>query len=248
MFNYIRAELYRNFHRAYLWIYTGILASLSLLMVVVAKINNLPDFDLTSLLDITTLLLTFPVFLVAAIIDMVTAEEQKNQTLRNIVTFGLSRAKTILSKLIVSVILAFFVAFIVLTVFYGSGTILYGLGKGFPDEAVNDLLTILAAVPLWIGALSVGTFLALAINNNTIFSFVYAGLFLLTSHVVQLLTLLVSDKFKYIHKILITTQLKKLQAPNLTSQDTACAVLIGLAYTVVFAGISVLYFKKKEVK
>lgn len=248
MLNYMRAELYRNLNRLYFWIFTGVLSSLLLLLVILCKVNNLPALNFTSALDLTTYLLAFPIFLVIAILDMVTAEEKKNQTLRNVVTFGVSRNMLVLSKLVVSVILAFFSAFIVLTIFYGSGTIMFGIGDGLSAAAVNDLMRILAAVPLWIGAISVGTFLATAINNSTIFSFVYGGLFLMTSRIIKLLTILVSEKFKYLQDFLITNQLGKLTAENLTSKDTIQAVLIGLAYTVVFAILSMIYFKKKEVK
>lgn len=248
MLNYIRAELYRNFNRAYLWVFTGILVTLSLAVVILCKANNIPNISLIFLLDTSLLMLSVPVFLVAAMLDMVTAEEQKNQTMRNTITFGLSRHKIVLSKVITSVILALISAFIISIAFFGSGAVLFGLGQDFSLKISNDLLRLLAALPLWIGAISVGTFFAIVISNSTVFGFVYAGIFLMTSKVIQLLSIIVSDKFNYIQNILITTQLSKLAKPTATAHDITCSVLIGVMYTVIFTLLSILCFKNKEIK
>jgi ABC-2 type transport system permease protein len=248
MLNYIKAELYRNFNRMYLWAFTGVIAALALFIIVISKVNNIPNMTLTTLVQVSTYVLSFPVFFVAAMLDIVVAEEHKNQTMRNVVTFGVSRSKLILSKVIVSVILAFISALIIAVVFYGSGAVFLGLGSDFPGTILEDALRILAAVPLWIGAISVGTFLATVINNNTIFAFAYGGLFLMTSKIIQILEMLVSGKFKYVRDILITTQLSRLGATELASKDMLHAVLVGVIYTIVFTILSMVYFKKKEVK
>lgn len=248
MLNYIRAELYRNFNRAYLWLYTGIISALAVTLLSMLKNTGAPNMGLSDMVKLCTYALSFPVFLVAAMLDMVTAEEQKNQTLRNVVTFGVSRSKIILSKIIVSIILAVVCAVIISLLFFGTDALLLGLGKNFPGEIKQDTLRILAAVPLWCGAIAVGTFIFISISNIYAASFVYAGLFSATSKILQVLAYLVSDKFNYIRHILITTQLENLGAPQLTSQGMLKAVFVGISYTVVFTVLSMIYFKKKEIK
>lgn len=248
MFNYIRAELYRNFNRMYFWVFTGIMAVLALAVNILAKSNGIPGVSLSMMLGTSLYVLVMPVYLVAIFTDMVTAEENKNQTLRNAITFGIPRYKLILSKLIVSVILAFISALITLGLLYGSAAALFGIDKGAGAVFSEVLLRLLTAIPLWIGAISMGTFLGIAINNNTIFGFTYPGIFLLTSKIIKLLSYVVSYKIIKLNDYLITTRLMALGAEKISSKDLWTSALIGLCYTVIFTMINILYFNKKEVK
>lgn len=248
MLNYIKAELYRNFNRAFFWTYSGVIAALALMMNIAMKGSNGPNVDLSFLFNMLTQMLILPVFLVAAFIDITTGEEQKNLTLKNAVAFGVPRSKIALSKVIVTVILSFIAAFIIFTIFLGSGAVLFGV-KGGTLPAIGDAsLRILTALPLWIGAISVGTFIALFFNNNTAAAFVYAGVFTLISPIVNLLTMLVSSKFSYISKILITAHLSNLKQPNLGSSSLISSAALGIAYTILFTALGMLYIKRKEIK
>jgi ABC-2 type transport system permease protein len=248
MLNYIKAELYRNFNRAHLWVYSGVIAAMALALNILVKIGNAPNMDLSWLFEMMTQMLILPIFLVATFIDITTAEESKNLTLKNAVSFGVPRSKIALSKVIVTVILSFVSAFIIFTVFFGSGAVLFGIGEGSMPVIRDASIKILAALPLWIGAISVGTFIALVISNSTTAAFVYAGVFTVISGVVNLLIMLVSEKFSYVSKILITTQLANLKEPNLGNSTLMTAVGIGIAYTLLFTILSMLYIKKKEIK
>jgi ABC-2 type transport system permease protein len=192
--------------------------------------------------------MVMPVYIVAGFIDMVTAEENKNQTLRNAITFGIPRQKLILSKLIVTVILSFISALIILGLFYGSAAALFGIDQGTGAVFSKVLPRLLTAIPLWIGAISIGTFLTIAIKNNSLFAFAYVGIFFFTSKVISLLSYIVSDKFAKLNDYLITTRLVTLNSPSLTSKELWTSALVGLCYTVAFIIISMVYFNKKEVK
>jgi ABC-2 type transport system permease protein len=232
----------------YFWIYTGSIAALALTINILGRINNIPGMSLSMLLDTLLYVMVIPVFLVAGIVDMVTAEENKHQTMRNVITFGVPRYKLILSKIIVSIILSFITAFIVLGLFYGSAAVLFGIDPGVKAILPIVSVRILTAVPLWIGAVTLGTFLGMAINNNTQFGFAHAGVFFLTSKIISILSYVVSDKFTVVNKYLITTRLTSLRTPEIPSNELWLSALIGLAYTLVFAGLSILFFNKKEVK
>lgn len=248
MINYIKAELYRNFNRAYFWVYTGIISALLLTIVILFNVSSIPSINLSAIIQISNHMVFIPVFLVAGTIEMVIAEEYKNKTLKNVITFGLPRTKLILSKFIVTVILSFIAAIIMLTVFYGSAAVLLGLGNGFHGIFLDHIARLAAALPLWIAAIAVGIFLNVVISNSTICAFVYAGVFLMTSQIVKLLAFLVSNKFKYVYDNLITIQLSKLGGNIVSKQDLTSAAIIGCIYTIIFLIFSIVYFRKKEVK
>jgi ABC-2 type transport system permease protein len=248
MLNYIKAELYRNFNRLYFWVFTGSIAGFALFINITGKVNNLPGMSLSMLLQTSVFMLAMPVYLVAGIADMVTAEENKFQTMRNVIAFGVPRYKLVLSKFIASVILASISAFIILGLFLGSAVMLFGIDQGVSALLPKVFIRILTAIPLWIGAISIGTFLAMVINNNTLFGFAHAGIFFFTTKIISLLAFIVSDKLAVLNKYLITTRLGLLKAEEIASGELWLSAFIGLAYTVVFIALSVICFNKKEVK
>lgn len=248
MLNYIKAELYRNFNRAQFWVYSGVIAALALLLNILLAASSSSKIDLSFLFEATTQILFLPIFLVATFIDITTGEEQKNLTLKNAVSFGVQRSKIALSKVIVTVILSFIAAIMIFTVFFGSGALLFGIKEGTLPAIGDAALRILTSVPLWIGAISIGTFIAVFLNNNTAAAFVYACVFTLISPAIKLLTLLVSDKFSYVSKILITSQFSILKQPNLESSTLLKIAGLGFAYNVLFTVLSMLYIKKKEIR
>jgi ABC-2 type transport system permease protein len=248
MLNYMKAEIYRNFNRLYFWLYTGIFVAIALIVNIELKIKNVLGISLNALAEMSVVMLIVPLYLVIAFVDMVTAEEHKNLTLRNIVTFGLERIKLILSKQVVAIVLALISALIIGVVFYGSGALLLGIDYASKTEMINNFTKIAASIPLWIGAISVATFMSFLINNNTLFAFTYAGVLLLDSRIIKLLAILFWDKIANINKILITTHIKKLASASATGEDMINAVLVGVAYTIVFTLLSMIYFKRKEVK
>ncbi len=246
MLNYIRAELFRNFNRSYIWIYSGLLALLALMGNIIVKLEDVPRMNLGVLFDACVQMIVIPVFLVIGMIDMSTSEEQKNLTLKNVVSFGVSRTKIVVSKLIVSSVLSLVSAIIILVVFLGSGILLFGVGND-TSAILDNIVRLVAALPLWIGAISIGTFLAFFFNNSTVFSFVYVGLFLGLPQILDLLATYVSDKFQPVYDIMLTTQLTNLKG-ELGDNTLMNSILAGVIYIVVFAVISIFYMKKKEIK
>jgi ABC-2 type transport system permease protein len=248
MLNYIRAELYRNLNRAYFWVYSGSIAALVLLLNILFRASYTANVNFIEIFQIITGMLTVPVFLIAPIIDITTAEEQKNLTLKNVISFGVPRSKIGLSKVITGVILSFMTALMILTAFLGSGALFWGIDSNSLPILKETLARILAALPLWMGAVSLGTFLAIFINNNITSAIIYAFLFTGLPGIVQLLSTFVSNKFSYFYEILITTQLKYLSKPNPGNDTIVTAVGAGIAYTLLFTVITMLYTRVKEVK
>ncbi len=251
MINYIKAELYRSFNRVSFWAYTasiGILAVLS--NVVILNVHgHIPTDSINSMFDDSLRgILIVPVFLVVGFIDIITSEENKNETLRNVVVFGVTRSKIILSKLITTVILAFIAEIIILVLYFGSAFVVFGVNNELIATIIRFCQKSLVATPLWIAAIAICTFLAVIIKNNTIFAFVYPGIFLITDKIIGVLSMLVSEKFQYLENILITKKINEISTSSLTSETIISSVLMGVIYTIVFTTITILYFEKKEIK
>lgn len=250
MFNYIKAELYRNFNRLYFWGYTFGICIFILAINIIMKITSVgSNVNLTVLFQAATFMLGIPVFLIVAMVDMCIAEEEKHVTLKNVVSFGFERNKLVLSKIIVTVILSIISAAIILTVFFGSSIMLFPIGDKFSIDIVINFITRLSgAMVLWIAAISICSFLAFVIKSNTMFSLVYVMIFLFFRKIILILSSLVSDKFKYIYDILITTNLDILAKGELTNSNLNFAILIGAIYIIVFTILTMIYVKNKEIK
>lgn len=248
MINYIKAELYRNFNRPYLWIYSLIIAAIPLIIVILCKTSNVSSVNLAALLKFSLSVLIIPVYLVIGMIDMISCEEYKNGTLKNVVSFGVPRGKLIVSKFAAAVIVAFISAFIVLIVLCGSGAILLGVGNNIGSVFLDTFMRIGAAVPLWISAIAIGIFFNMLITNSNVFSFVYIGIFLIMPQGFKLLSIFASHKFKYLYDIFPTTQLNNLGKSQIVSGQINEAIVLGCLYTVVFLILSIICFKNKEIK
>lgn len=245
MLNYIKAELFRVFHKKGFWIYTIVLSALALITNVVDKLDNEPAVVIliSELFETTVRALPFVLFLILPLIFMVSSEENKNQTLKNTIACGTSRNTVAISKFIVSLITCIAWAAIILFVFYGSGSIMFGIS----GEIKPYIIKLLVSFPLFIGAVSVATFIALIINNSTASAFVSFGVFTFTANIVMLLETLVSKNFTKLYDVLITVQLSGLKN-TLTNTIVLRSIISGGVYMVVFLGLTLICFNKKEIK
>lgn len=251
MRNYIKAELYRSFNRVYFWgttasiVLTALLFN-GLLLYMNYKLDQ--SISLVYLMEAGIMMLSAPYYLVLVFADMITSEEQKNLTLKNVIGSGLSRSKMYVGKLIATVILAFISAGIILGAYLGSGLVLFGLGDTFSMGLLQDFsLRIVAAIPLWISGIAVVTFLAMLIKNNTLFAIV-CGFSVFIPSVLRLLGTLVAEIFTIIYDYLPTTQFKLLTQPDvLTSAQFMESVGAGIIHTLIFVVIGLIYTKRKTI-
>ncbi len=246
MLNYMKAELYRNFNRIYFYAFTASISFFAILSNLLVANQNI-GLDKMMLMSIK--MLSIPIYIVVMIVDMVTSEENKNLTIKNVLASGLSRNKMYLSKIIVSTILAVISAIIILTIFLVSSMMITGIGENFSSELLRDFtFRILSAVPLWIGTISLCTYIAFLIKNNTLFASIYVILFVSVKQIINILGYLVSDKFFYAKNMLISGQLEILSSDAaVSSTQSLTAVCIGLAYAVVFSILGVIYIRKKDI-
>lgn len=185
--------------------------------------------------------------LIAMIIFTITfCDEFKNKTLKNIISYGLSREKIFISKLIVESIQAIIIAGISMFIFI---TYVYYFTE--PCSKYSLLVFIikfLAAIPVCLGALAFINILILLIKNELVMSFSYIAIMIGLPAITLLLHNFVWDKFHYLGDILLTTQINKLLYMQTISFGMLKISLLGIIYMIVFTAIGVRIFKKQEIK
>ncbi len=149
MRNYIKSEWYRVTHTSTIYVFTGVLAGLTLLMNLV-----LWAFDKTEVAfpyGTTAFSLSFLacsmviLFVVGAILAcLIFAEDKKNGSLKNSIAFGIPRTKIFLGKCVVSTVVSLISMAAILVVYLGSAVLL--LEPGVELHAVKITLQGVACV------------------------------------------------------------------------------------------------------
>ena len=165
MLNYIRAELYKVTHRLYTWIILGLifLGEGFLFTIWFDQRNYMIFYEAIHVVGMMMILGFFATLFTC---DIVFAGQHQNGTLKNEVSFGLSRAKIYWGKLIAMTILSVLAMIIALGVYLGVCRII------LPDFAVNATwlpeynayagggaltaleeigLAVLTELPVWLG-------------------------------------------------------------------------------------------------
>lgn len=174
MLNYIRAEIYKLLRRKYTYITLGVLLALEGLFAATFMFHNAhssPSYFGEAVIYLVMLAggIGFCISMMNG--DMVFAAQYKHATLKNEVSFGLSRTRIYLGKLITLALLAmsylvvmaaFFLGLCALALPHGTDTVLTIPDVVIPAGLAGDAgaLRILgwflaAALPLWLGGLGV---------------------------------------------------------------------------------------------
>jgi|GEM_PF-313706 len=257
MLNYIKAELYRTFNRKYFYFFTGILAVLALGLNILLKLVGTKD-NVTLInaiaLPVTDYLLLFPILLLVMIVDMIYTEEYKNGTLKNVVSFGMSRSKLVFGKFIAIIILAFIAYFFVLITFFVSSAVIFGIGhysnRISPITYFNIIATrYCAGILLWVAVIAVSLLVSIFVNSYNTFIYSYIGIFLILPIAINLLSRIIDKNIAKINYFLITGCISLVSTYNgVDKGDVFWAIAVGLVYIVVCLSLSVVWFSKKDVK
>ncbi|SDP82170.1 ABC transporter permease [Clostridium gasigenes] len=247
MINYIKAELYRNFNRKYLWIATVIISILAILgNVALLKVKTDMDIETSNkaLAMLFNMVLTMPIFIVVFFVDCVTAEENKFDTVKNVITFGLSRTKLVLGKIITSTLIAIIVAIVAISVFIISYATLIGLNDEMLVKFYDLLRNILVVMPLWIASICMATSISIVVKNSNVFIMIYLGIISLDGLVVKILATFVWSKLSILNDILIGYKIEEI---IIGQAEPLSAIVLGVIYIVLFTTLSVVFINKKEI-
>ena len=253
MLNYMKSEWFRTFHRKYLYITTGCLCALVILASVFLKVNEDVMYDMTDymgtfLLSIVTTGLSMGYYLTMIVADMIFSDEYKHQTLKNTVSYGISRVKIYLGKLISGLMAGVLVMTVTVAVTVVTALLVFGTDAEFSGYLLNTMLPkLLAFIPLWMGGVAMGTMM-LFLLKNTAAAFAFLGVAMVLPMIFGYISPLYPI-FGEIKNLMVVTKINLVSNASLVSGSLmADCWITGLAAVVMYTVIGALVFSRKEIK
>ncbi len=242
MLKLIRADLYKSFHRAYLFVFMIVLSGMAIFLNASMAYMHVP---LESGIGIAAALLMYPLFLISMFADIVTAEENKEHTMKNTISFGVTRSQLFLSKIISTVLVAVSVAMVTVIVYLGSAFALLRPQKGDITGLLTDLgLRVGTALLIYVAAVVLATLLAMAIKRNAMFTFSYFGILLVPVILFKVLNLL-NPVFGSLQRGMLYMQSQIIASvPQAQLMNT---VWISIGHIAVFLTVGMLLLRRQEV-
>jgi ABC-type transport system involved in multi-copper enzyme maturation permease subunit len=242
MLKLIHADLYKAFHRIYLYVFMAVMGGIAILYNCIFASQGAPR---ETAFHFSLMLLAYPLYFVVMFVDIILAEENKEHTLKNTISFGISRTKLFFAKNISAIIVTMVVAAVTVAVFYVSGLIALKAGTGYTTAFLTDLGSKIAvALLVYVAAIVMGTFLATVIKRNGLFIFAYFGALLVPPLVFHLLRL-ANSWFKYAENAMLMSQTDILM--QATSAQMLNVVWVALAHIVVFAILGAVLCRRQEI-
>ncbi|MDE6280374.1 MAG: ABC transporter permease [Oscillospiraceae bacterium] len=259
MFNYIRAEFYKLVRRKYTYIALGVFLALEGLLVACYAFHNAHSYatPFGGAIPIVVEMgaVGFCICLLTA--DIVFAGQYKNSTLKNEVSFGLSRTQIYLGKLIAQTLLSIAYLMVMMGFFLGACAIILPLESGAAFYSASEALSIVgwfltAGLPLWIGVQAAACMCQFLINGDMASSFVYVGIVFVLDGVLELIGLLVRGRvgdilFK-ICAYLPRPMLDSVKSTIGNWNDMGRAWLVGAFWLAACTAVGLYGFNRKEIK
>ena len=267
MLRSIQAECFKVVHRPYFWITTilcalfsvGVIFCLYLIKTEASGVNpvNMP-------FAVASLLFGLPagIYLVVLGVDMVFSEQYKYNTLKNEVSFGVGRFRIYASRWVVS-LLVLAALYLVLVLMYALASLIL-LGLPTPEEAqamygvgvgrcvLNSFRTLglytLAALPLWLGGMSLALACYFLISNSTMAAFGYMGALVALPAILDKLGTYVNPFFTQLYHLTLIYHMNELALGDLDWTKTGVCWLVGLGWTVLSTALGLILFGRKEIK
>lgn len=129
MLNYIRSEFYRVFHGKEFYLFTGIVAALTVLMNIVLYLfqTDTPNFPYGSVrysLNLLSGTMEVLFYMGAILTSFLFSEEHKSGTMKNTISFGVSRSQFFTGKCIVCCTVSVLSMIVIMVFYYGSAYLL----------------------------------------------------------------------------------------------------------------------------
>jgi len=259
MISYLKSELYRLIH--YKWTYLFIcicslllLSSNIVLAVVKSTDSSFPyattEFSFTN--AYSNMIMVYILCIMVAI--MIFGNEHNNNTMKNCVSYGISRGTIYLGKLLIQIIYAIIAFTIIIGVHIISGYFL--LENSGPKEFEMLIRTSLACLPFFIFGLATTNAFAFILEGTSSAVSASCGIMLAFPLICNLLGM----RFQTFEKLggflpwNIMSSIEYDQAERTLHMfwDTAAGFrncwVFGIIQTVLIVGIGYLLFRKKEIK
>ncbi|NLJ30600.1 MAG: ABC transporter permease subunit [Clostridiales bacterium] len=242
MMKIINADLYKSFHRTYLYVMMACLAGMAILFNAILASQKAP---LEATFELTVNFLTIPLFFLSMFADVITAEENKEHTLKNTVSFGFSRAQLFLGKSVSTILVMVAVASVTLFAYFASAFLLL-------QPQNNDLYPVLSnyavrigtAFLIYVASVILATLLAAFFKRNALFTFAYLGCLFVPVFLSKLLGL-VNPVFSKADAYLLANQTDRIGA--IAQNQLINSVWVALAHIAVFTVLGLFMFRRQEV-
>lgn len=261
MFNYIKADLYRLFHKKSNYIFYGIVFALFIAVVIIARTNVEEGMDFAEgYLQLGIILLTqfFPlVFGLQAYITVFTNDLSAN-TYQNIFTNGLSKIEFVIGKTITMMIYlltTFLTGAVVYSIIYG--ILLMIEGGSIEFESFQHLAV--SAVTIYLGMLAyaaLANILAYATQNSTISVITMGALISAIVLTIFGIVSLFTDKIEFLEEYTLSYHMNEAtngMMPTILGGEASYSPSfqtwgVALIYLVVASIIGIFILKKVEIK
>ncbi|MBM6869247.1 ABC transporter permease subunit [Pseudoflavonifractor phocaeensis] len=251
MRNYLSAECYKVFHRSYFYVTLLVCLALEGLLLWGSWLtlqwgNASIDFCSTALM--IPVLLGVGMYATLLTADMVFSDQYKYNTMKNEVSYGLSRTRIYVGKLLVSLLVSL-VAAAVMVGFYLLGCwVLYPHNE--LDQGALSLIgyTLSGALPLWFGAQAVSIFCYFHVRSSTVAAFAAVGILGVLPSVLQAFGLLFHPVFEVMRQFTPSFMLDNLKNMAFDGSYLGLCWASGLVWCAVFTAAGLALFRKKEIR
>lgn len=268
MVNSIRAEIYKLTRRLYFYIFNLCCAAFALLVIgclAYIKYTAPTNQDAVNFpFSMSILLMGMPLglYLVAVGGDAVFSEQYKYNTLKNEVSYGLTRVQVYLSRLVVALLLMAVVFVVTIGVYLLSSLVLLGIPSdqmamdSFGMNAVQSVQMmmqmlgyyVLASFPLWLGALSLAIACYFLIRGSNMAGIAFLAIMVGVPAILDNLGKFVHPVFHSLYHL----TLDYMGGLVISTQTMDWALmgrcwLVGLAWAVLSTAVGLFFFSRREI-
>lgn len=251
MRNYLAAECYKVFRRKYLYLTLLVVLALEGLMLWgfwFTWSNGNTQMDFYSAVIMIPMMLSIGLYATILTGDMVFSEQYKHNTLKNEVSYGVSRVRIYLGKLAVSTLVALLAAVVMVALYMAGCWVL--LPHNELDQTGLQLVgyTLVGALPLWLGTQGVALACYFLVRNTTLAAFVAVALLGVVPSILQLCGLLIHPTFEMIRQFMPAVMLEQLYIYAFQWDYVGRCWIVGMVVLVGSILVGLLAFRKKEIR
>lgn len=250
MRDYLSAECYKAFRRKYFYIALAVCLVLEGTLLwgywqsmVWGNIN----MDFYSTASMIVMLLSVGMYATILTEDVVFSDQYKCNTMKNEVSYGLSRDRIFLGKLMVSALVSLLAAVVMVGFYVGGCWILFPHGE--MDGTVWGLIgyCLAGALPLWLGVQALVNTCYFLVSSSTLAAFLVVGIVGVIPSMLQAFGHLFHPVFFDIRQFMPAIMLDQLKSMAFQWDYVGLCWLVGLVWMAVSITIGLLYFRKKEI-
>lgn len=253
MRNYLRAEWGKAVSRRYFRSFLLVLAGGGVVLALLWRWSIRQGFQVTygECLALLTPFLTIGLYLAWVVADLVFSDQYKHDTLKNEISYGLPRSRIYLGKAVTAAGVGLLLTFLSLAVYAAACRLLLPAGPG--DAAAGEFLfRLLSALPLWLGALSLGMAVLFNVSHMVIIIVCALASVGVLGSVLRLAMRVgpewLSEGARAVYRLLLTTPLDSASVPAWDWGYLGWCVGVGALWTVGATLLGLALFRRREIR